>query len=53
MNILKILDKFRKVPAFSLREVEQLYPGYHTHSEQLVQRNGANRYGSAPVLGSE
>ena len=40
MNILKILDKFRKVPAFSLREVEQLYPGFERENLLNWQKKG-------------
>jgi predicted transcriptional regulator of viral defense system len=40
MNILEFLDRFKKRPAFSLREVEQLYPGFERENLLNWQKKG-------------
>lgn len=40
MNILDFLDRFRKTPAFSVREVEQLYPGFERENLLNWQKKG-------------
>lgn len=40
MNLLDFLDRFRKTPAFSVREVEQLYPGFERENLLNWQKKG-------------
>lgn len=40
MNLLEFLDRFRKTPAFSVREVEQLYPGFERENLLNWQKKG-------------
>lgn len=40
MKLLDFLDRFRKTPAFSVREVEQLYPGFERENLVNWQKKG-------------
>lgn len=40
MNLLAFLERFRKTPAFSVREVEQLYPGFERENLLNWQKKG-------------
>lgn len=40
MNLLDFLGRFRKTPAFSVREVEQLYPGFERENLLNWQKRG-------------
>lgn len=40
MELLSFLDRFRKTPAFSVREVEQLYPGFERENLLNWQKKG-------------
>lgn len=40
MNLLDFLDRFRQMPAFSVREVEQLYPGFERENLLNWQKKG-------------